>query len=102
MPAVRTRAVMSNPRGAVKRFRLSTLLLLIAIAALCIALVVQQQQVARWEARIAQLQNELNVLREIEARSQKIMQSQAKKLRSAEDQKRSAGGKANAGEVRGE
>jgi hypothetical protein len=85
-----------------RRFRLSTLMLLIVIAALSIALVVQQQQVARREARIAQLQNDVNVLREIEARSQKIMQSQAKKLRSAEDRKRSAGGKANAGEDRGE
>ena len=85
-----------------RRFRLSTLMLLVVIAALVIALVVQQQQAARREARIAQLQNELNVLREIEARSQKIMQSQAKKLRLAEDQKRSAGGKANAGEDRGE
>jgi hypothetical protein len=85
-----------------KRFRLSTLMLLIVITALSIALVVQQQRVAHREARIAQLQNIVDALREIEARSQKIMQSQAKKLQSTEDQRRSAGGKANAGEDRGE
>jgi hypothetical protein len=57
-----------------RRFRLSTLLLLVVIAALVVALVVQQQQAARREARVAQLQNDLDVLREIEARSQRIMQ----------------------------
>jgi hypothetical protein len=37
---------------AMKRFRLSTLMLLIVIAALCVALVVQQRRAARREAEL--------------------------------------------------
>jgi hypothetical protein len=56
-----------------KRFRLSTLTLLIVIAALCVALVVQQQRAARREAeqrdredrRVAKLQNRL-IVQEVE------------------------------------
>jgi hypothetical protein len=78
-----------------RRFRLSTLMLLIVIVALSIALVVQQQRAGRREAK---LQNDVEVLTRIEARLQKLMQKQAEKLRLAEEQQRITGGKAtNAG-----
>jgi hypothetical protein len=52
-----------------KRFRLSTLMLLIVIAALCVALVVQQQRASRREAELqsrldaAQIEADLRIER---------------------------------------
>jgi hypothetical protein len=42
-----------------KRFRLSTLLLLVVVAAMGIALVVQQERARRWEAEINKREAEL-------------------------------------------
>ncbi len=60
---------MTSFLDAMKRFRLSTLMLLIVIAALCVALVVQHQRASRREAELesrldaAQIEADLRIER---------------------------------------
>ncbi len=66
-----------------KRFRLSTLMLLIMIAALGVALAVQQRRAARREAelqaRLAELQNEFAVMQMVLAKHEKFMLTKLQK-----------------------
>jgi hypothetical protein len=66
-----------------KRFRLSTLMLLIVIAALGIGLFVQQRRAARREAelqaRLANVQAEQAVIASVLARQQKLLRTQLQK-----------------------
>jgi hypothetical protein len=65
-----------------KRFRLSTLMLLIVIAALCVALVVQQRQASRREAelrvRMAEKDSQVQELKERLERLAELVQRQPK------------------------
>jgi uncharacterized protein HemX len=74
-----------------RRLRLSTVMLLVIIMGLGIGYAVQQRRAARREAKIAELQRDVDVLTEIEARSQKATRSQAAKQQSAEGKTTDAG-----------
>jgi hypothetical protein len=77
-----------------KRLRLSSFMLLTVIIGLAFAFVIQRERAIRREGEIAQLRTDVEVLTRIEARSQKVMQRQAEKLRLADEQERITGGKA--------
>jgi hypothetical protein len=66
-----------------KRFRLSTLMLLIVIAAMGIGLVVQQRRAAHREvelqARLAKVQAEQAVIERVLARQQELLRTQLQK-----------------------
>jgi uncharacterized protein HemX len=74
------------PRGdtAMRRLRLSTVMLLVIIVGLGTGYSVQQQRAARREAKIAELQRDVDVLTEIEARSQRSKRSRPQTQQSAE------------------
>jgi hypothetical protein len=65
-----------------KRFQLSTLMLLIVIAALCVALVVQQRQASRREAelrvRMAEKDSQVQELKERLERFAELVKRQPK------------------------
>ena len=71
--------------------RLSTVMLLVIIMGLGIGYAVQQRRAARREAMITDLQRHVDMLTEIEARSQKAKGSQAAKQQSAEGKTTDAG-----------
>jgi hypothetical protein len=76
--------------GAMKRFRLSTLMLVIVIAALCVGLAVQLERASRreaelqarlvlsWPLYVKQQMQEEQIKLEIEARNQRRLQTLAK------------------------
>jgi hypothetical protein len=84
-----------------KRFRLSTLMLLIVIAALGIGLLVQQRRAAQREvelqARLAKVQAEQAVIESVLARQQKLLRTQLQKGNATVDNTRKPG---DAGEQR--
>ena len=74
-----------------RRLRLSTVMLLVIIMGLGIGYAVQQQRAARRETKIAELQRDVDVLTEIEARSQRSKRSRAAKPQSAAGKTTEAG-----------